>query len=113
MTALFCCLGTVLFAGELKIGNVTLSPVDRILVLAPHPDDEVLGAGGVIRLGNFVFFLGARLGMGVAVGRGVTVLVAVAVGVKEGDLVGVTVGELTGTAVGVGMGVGVVMKERI
>jgi len=28
---------------------LTLAPSDRILILAPHPDDEVLGCGGIIQ----------------------------------------------------------------
>jgi len=36
-------------AQELPWQNVTLTPQDRILILAPHPDDEVLGCGGIIQ----------------------------------------------------------------
>ncbi len=47
-------LGAVLYcapalADQPKISNVPLAFNDRILVLAPHPDDEVLGTAGVIQ----------------------------------------------------------------
>lgn len=32
-----------------NLSEIQLSPNDRILVFAPHPDDEVLGAGGVLQ----------------------------------------------------------------
>ena len=34
---------------RLTADPVSLSPSDRILILAPHPDDEVLGCGGIIQ----------------------------------------------------------------
>ncbi len=45
---LFMVLGSIAFA-DVKLGKVIITPLDRILVLSPHPDDEVLGAGGVIQ----------------------------------------------------------------
>jgi LmbE family N-acetylglucosaminyl deacetylase len=40
------CSGAGVRAGSTEL---VLSPEDRLLVLAPHPDDEVLGAGGVLQ----------------------------------------------------------------
>jgi LmbE family N-acetylglucosaminyl deacetylase len=44
---LFCMPFSFLFAEEL--GELEFSKSDRILILAPHPDDEVLGCGGIIQ----------------------------------------------------------------
>jgi LmbE family N-acetylglucosaminyl deacetylase len=51
---LTCCM-SVLFAavisraGESSMSPVQLSPTDRIMILAPHPDDEVIATGGIIQ----------------------------------------------------------------
>ena len=50
--ALLCWLFPSLLSasGEgLPFPEVVLQPTDRILILAPHPDDEVLGCAGIIR----------------------------------------------------------------
>lgn len=45
----FLLWGTNIHADEVPMREIVLKPTDRILVLAPHPDDEVLGAGGIIQ----------------------------------------------------------------
>jgi len=46
---LLASFGTTAFASGAINKSVVLSANDRILVLAPHPDDEVLGAAGIIQ----------------------------------------------------------------
>jgi LmbE family N-acetylglucosaminyl deacetylase len=45
---LFRCL-PVHAAGHAPLPGLALDPNDRILVLAPHPDDEILACGGIIQ----------------------------------------------------------------
>jgi len=42
-------LSTTAHADNAKFSPVAFSATDRVLILAPHPDDEVLGAAGVIQ----------------------------------------------------------------
>jgi LmbE family N-acetylglucosaminyl deacetylase len=42
-------LGILGFAESLRGAELTLAPSDRLLILAPHPDDETLCCGGVIQ----------------------------------------------------------------
>ena len=50
---LYCTLGfnLLVFADQdrLSLPEVVLGKEDRILILAPHPDDEVLGCAGIIQ----------------------------------------------------------------
>jgi len=47
---LFVCLAMLLSAaGIAQARELTFSPTDRVLILSPHPDDEVLGCAGAIR----------------------------------------------------------------
>ena len=55
MNRMLSCFLSVLFAaalsraGQPAMPPVQFSPTDRILVLAPHPDDEVIATGGIIQ----------------------------------------------------------------
>lgn len=55
MNRMLSCVISVLFLSVLSCAEqpamppVRLSPTDRILVLAPHPDDEVIATGGIIQ----------------------------------------------------------------
>src|ERR1051325_5446144 len=44
--------GLLLAWGRVEAAELQLQPGDRILVLAPHPDDEVLGGAGILQEAN-------------------------------------------------------------
>lgn len=46
---IFCLLIFNAAHAEEKSAALTLSPSDRLLIVAPHPDDDVIGAGGLIQ----------------------------------------------------------------
>ncbi len=48
-SAWLCGLQLSVAADQPPWPSVQLTPEDRILILAPHPDDEVLGCGGIIQ----------------------------------------------------------------
>lgn len=35
---------------EIEVTGLDLTPCRRALIVAPHPDDEVLGAGGLVQM---------------------------------------------------------------
>lgn len=46
---IFLCLHAFGATGDLQYPTIELTPKDRILILAPHPDDEIIACGGIIQ----------------------------------------------------------------